>query len=172
MNMQMSFAIAFAGALALVLQCAAAQTLHVVGDSIGWTIPQNGAAAYQTWSSNNKFVVGDILQFNFQTNAHDVLEVQKESYDSCSSDKPIGSAFNTGPANITLSSAGEHYYICSVGQHCQNGQKLAITVSASPGPTSAPGPVGGGPSPNSAAGVFASFFLLCLSLIAGTHIVF
>lgn len=44
-----------------VLQCAEAQTVHVVGDSLGWAVPQAGASAYQTWADNNKFVVGDIL---------------------------------------------------------------------------------------------------------------
>jgi hypothetical protein len=32
-----------------------------VGDGMGWSVPQAGAAAYQTWANNNKFLVGDIL---------------------------------------------------------------------------------------------------------------
>lgn len=71
--------------------------------------------------------------FNFATGAHDVVQVPKESFDSCSSANPIGDTITTGPVNITLSKAGNHYYICTIGQHCQGGQKLAITVSGSPG---------------------------------------
>jgi len=32
-----------------------------VGDSLGWTIPTNGAAAYTSWASGKTFRVGDIL---------------------------------------------------------------------------------------------------------------
>ncbi|KAM1060596.1 hypothetical protein ACFX13_025774 [Malus domestica] len=132
--MESKMVIVFGFVVAVFLQSAAAQTGHVVGDSIGWTIPQSGAQEYVTWAASNKFVVGDTLVFNFATNAHDVQEVPKASFDSCSSENPIGTAITTGPANITLTSAGDHYYICTYGRHCQSGQKLAITVSAaSPG---------------------------------------
>ncbi|KAH7546884.1 hypothetical protein FEM48_Zijuj01G0248200 [Ziziphus jujuba var. spinosa] len=108
-----------------------AQTVHVVGDASGWTVPQNGAA-------NKKFFVGDILTFNFRTNAHDVLQVPKGSYDKCSSDNPIGQTITTGPTNITIDSSGNLFFICTVGDHCQGGQKLSITVSASPPGASPP----------------------------------
>ncbi|KAK9923121.1 hypothetical protein M0R45_031554 [Rubus argutus] len=64
------------GLVAAVLsQSVAAQTEHVVGGSVGWIIPQSGdTQEYVTWASGQKFVVGDILIFNFATNAHDVVE--------------------------------------------------------------------------------------------------
>lgn len=34
---------------------------YTVGDTMGWTIPAGGAAAYQAWSSSTTFEVGDIL---------------------------------------------------------------------------------------------------------------
>ena len=52
---------AFGFVLVALLHCAAAQTVHVVGDGIGWTIPTNGAAAYTNWASGKNFAVGDIL---------------------------------------------------------------------------------------------------------------
>ncbi|ONI16229.1 hypothetical protein PRUPE_3G086500 [Prunus persica] len=182
--MESKMVVVFGVFVAVFVQCVAAQTVHVVGDSLGWTIPQSGQQ-YVTWASANKFAVGDflimpdviillvrtttwhchvvvpyhsiisphtrrsliILQFfNFATNAHDVQEVPYASFDSCSSDNTIGSSITTGPANVTLTSAGDNYFICTYGTHCQSGQKLAITVSAaapgaSPsGPTSAPPP--------------------------------
>ncbi|CAA0816476.1 Blue copper protein [Striga hermonthica] len=36
-----------------------------------------------------------------------------------------------GPTNVTLDSAGDRYYICSFGSHCQQGQRLSITVISS-----------------------------------------
>ncbi|GMN50018.1 hypothetical protein TIFTF001_019191, partial [Ficus carica] len=115
-----------------------AQTVHVVGDSTGWTVPQGGAAVYSTWASTQNFVVGDNLTFNFATNQHDVVQVPKESYDSCSSDNALGDPILNGPANVTLTTAGDHYFICSIGAHCQNGQKLAITAVSASGPGSSP----------------------------------
>ncbi|RDX63536.1 Glucan endo-1,3-beta-glucosidase 14, partial [Mucuna pruriens] len=56
---------------------------------------------------------------------------------------PIGAVSTTNPTNITLNRGGEHYFICGVGRHCSNGQRLAIAVSASstaipPAATTAP----------------------------------
>ncbi|GFY97037.1 hypothetical protein Acr_11g0013430 [Actinidia rufa] len=75
---------------AVILQCATAQTVHVVGDNIGWTIPSNGAEGYITWASSKTFLIGDTLIFNFATNAHDVVQVPKASFDTCSDDNEIG----------------------------------------------------------------------------------
>ncbi|XP_061995660.1 umecyanin-like [Rosa rugosa] len=135
MESQKKMIVVFGLVAAVFLQCVAVETSHVVGDSVGWTIPQNGAQEYVTWASDKKFVVGDVLVFSFATGTHDVVEVPKASFDSCSSTNPIGSTITTGPTNITLTSSGEHYYICTFGLHCESGQKLAITVSASASPS-------------------------------------
>ncbi|KAF7814374.1 cucumber peeling cupredoxin-like [Senna tora] len=125
------------GMQVLLLQyCATAQTVHVVGDSIGWTVPEN-SDAYDNWANQNNFaveahtvhIVGDSIGwtvpqntdeyenwadknmfavvFNFTTNAHDVVEVPEGSYDSCTSNNNITEIFTTGPTNITLSSVGK-----------------------------------------------------------------
>ncbi|KAJ8536225.1 hypothetical protein K7X08_034626 [Anisodus acutangulus] len=164
-------------AMASLVQDVTAQTAHMVGDNMGWIIP-NGASAYTDWAAGKTFRVGDTLVFNFRTNNHDVQRVQKTSFDECNSQNAIGSPIMTGPANVTLDTAGDHYYICTFGTHCRNGQKLAITVSSSTGtpganpPTSsAAGPSGsfpGGsapPPPSSSTTVFASF-MLSISAIA------
>ncbi|GLT50210.1 hypothetical protein SLA2020_237120 [Shorea laevis] len=165
---RLTMGMAFVGIVAVValVQSAAAQTVHVVGDSPGWTVPGNGAQAYTNWAAQRTFVVGDTLVFNFQTDQHDVLQVPKASFDACSSSNPIGDILNTGPANITLDSTGEHYYICTIGQHCQRGQKLAITVSTSSSDSPTPAP----PSPTSgtpAMGFFVSLWLSILGIAMG-----
>ncbi|CAL0325690.1 unnamed protein product [Lupinus luteus] len=130
---------------------------YTVGDTIGWTIPSNGASAYVTWASRKNFKVGDVLVFNYQMNAHNVEEVTKEKYDSCSSVSPIVT-YNNSPVSVTLNKSGPHYFICGFTGHCSAGQKLAIKVTgtsaASPAATppststtSAP------PSPTNAGGV-------------------
>ncbi|KAH1066510.1 hypothetical protein J1N35_031497 [Gossypium stocksii] len=35
-----------------LMQFTAAQTVHVVGDDLGWTVPQNGATAYSNWAAS------------------------------------------------------------------------------------------------------------------------
>lgn len=78
-----------------------------------------------------------ITVFNFTTDRHDVLQVEKSSFDGCNSQNAIGNAIMTGPANMILNSTGDHYYICTFGTHCLNGQKLAITVSSRTSPPGA-----------------------------------
>nr|GLL29232.1 umecyanin-like [Ipomoea trifida] len=145
-------------AVASVLNYGEAQTVHAVGDTIGWIVPPGGAAVYSKWASADTFKVGDILEFNFMTGRHDVLEVAKESFDACTTDKAIGTSLTDGPAHVTLNSTGVHYYICTIGAHCKLGQKLAVTVSSDsggpPAGTNPPSPVpslvplpAGGPSP-------------------------
>ncbi|KAI7745452.1 hypothetical protein M8C21_019600 [Ambrosia artemisiifolia] len=105
-----------------------AQTRHIVGDSLGWTIPSGGAATYATWASQQTFTVGDTLFFNFTSGMHNVAEVSQAAYSPCASTNTL-SLNPTGPATITLTRPGPHYYICTIVSHCQIGQKLTINVS-------------------------------------------
>nr|GEZ53084.1 hypothetical protein [Tanacetum cinerariifolium] len=149
-----------------------AQTSHVVGDSMGWTVPPTnlGATAYTSWATGKTFRVGDTLVFNFPTNVHNVLEVSQSAYQPCTLANPITTVIN-GPANITLT-AGNHYYICGVGPHCRLGQKVMVTVVGASGstppaatsPATSPPP----PSPSSASTLMAVVpvaFLAALALV-------
>ncbi|MED6121935.1 hypothetical protein PIB30_034884 [Stylosanthes scabra] len=118
---------------------------YTVGGSMGWVIPSGGAAAYTSWASGKTFVVGDILVFNFAKNTHNVEEVTKKNYDSCSSTSPIAT-YNAPPVRVTLNKTGEHYFICGFTGHCAAGQKLAINVTGATGGGKATSP---SPSPSS-----------------------
>ncbi|KAI3891048.1 hypothetical protein MKW98_007353 [Papaver atlanticum] len=133
---------------ATVFQCATAQTSHVVGDSLGWIIPAS-PSVYSTWASKQTFKVGDSLVFNF-AGLHTAAEVSKADYDSCNAAAtPIGSLLAASPATIRLATAGNHYYICTVGVHCSAGQKLSITVAAGSATATPPAaaPVAAAPTP-------------------------
>ncbi|KHN15075.1 Blue copper protein [Glycine soja] len=93
---------------------------YTVGETAGWIVPGN-ASFYPAWASAKNFKVGDILVFNYPSNAHNVEEVTKANYDSCSSASPIAT-FTTPPARVPLSKSGEHYYICGIPGHCLGGQ--------------------------------------------------
>uniref|UniRef100_A0A0E0LW27 Phytocyanin domain-containing protein n=1 Tax=Oryza punctata TaxID=4537 RepID=A0A0E0LW27_ORYPU len=116
--------------LLVVVGCAAAASAATltVGGASGWTTNQD----YVTWANGNTFAVGDKLVFNFASGAHTVTEVSKSGYDSCAAGSNQISETSTGPATIDLT-AGQHYYICTIGTHCTNGMKLAINVGSGSG---------------------------------------
>ncbi|CAL8172488.1 unnamed protein product [Prunus armeniaca] len=143
-NSNMAFFVAMA-ALALVMNSVGAANTYEVGDALGWTVPPTGT--YAAWASNKTFTVGDVLVFKFSTGNHDVAEVTKASYDSCNANSPISMATN-GPANLTLTTSGEHYYICTFGGHCIGGQKLSINVTGTSSPAPAPAPSTSSPPPS------------------------
>ncbi|KAE9602293.1 hypothetical protein Lal_00050168 [Lupinus albus] len=148
-NMNNTFVVLFI-ALATLLHGSSAQTRHVVGDSIGWTIPSGGAATYTTWASNKTFTLGDTLVFNFANGQHDVAKVTKSEFDACNGGNAIFT-ITTNPAIVSLNETGDQYYICAFTGHCSAGQKLTIKVtqktsslapntspSASPSPKTSP----------------------------------
>ncbi|KAL8129598.1 hypothetical protein V2J09_018753 [Rumex salicifolius] len=114
--------------VALIQISSSAATSYTVGDSTGWIVPSS-SSFYTSWASKDTFKVGDDLVFNFQSGSHTVAEVSKADYDSCSSSNAIKSE-STGPATLQISSAGAHYYICTINGHCSAGQKLSITATA------------------------------------------
>ncbi|CAA0816474.1 Blue copper protein [Striga hermonthica] len=145
----------FGAVFALILSCAVGQTAHIVGGSVGWTTRIPNATFYSDWASGQTFRVGDTLVFNFMTGLHDVVQVPQASYTACSGNAAIGSPILTGPANVTLNTTGNHYYICTFGSHCQQGQRLSISVRSSTGggaipPTAAPPTTSGGAIPPTA----------------------
>ncbi|XP_060172070.1 blue copper protein-like [Lycium barbarum] len=146
MARKLSTLVAFAAIIFALLQhVSMAQRTHIVGDALAWTVPSGGAAAYSAWASRKTFAVGDILVFNFTTGLHSVAEVSKAAFDSCNTSSPISISTN-GPTNITLRTAGSHYYLCTIPSHCALGQKLAINVSAASGSISpAPQPAASRP---------------------------
>ncbi|KAM3360652.1 blue copper protein-like [Capsicum galapagoense] len=129
----------FSTIFVLLQHVSIAQQTHVVGDALAWTVPNGGASAYSLWAARKTFAVGDTLVFNFTTGFHSVAEVSKADFDSCNTASPISISTN-GPTNITLRSAGSHYYLCTFPSHCTLGQKLAISVSGSGSPTPQPTP--------------------------------
>ncbi|KAJ6922094.1 cucumber peeling cupredoxin-like [Populus alba x Populus x berolinensis] len=111
---------------------------YKVGDDDGWRVPDT-KSYYETWAGGQKFEVGDSLEFNW-TGTHDVLEVTtKTDYDACV--KTNGTPNITSPVTINLIKNGTFYYICTIGPHCDLGQKVTIVVgngSSSSPPISMP----------------------------------
>ncbi|CAN6197804.1 unnamed protein product [Urochloa humidicola] len=130
------FAVAALMAAAL-LGAASAATYNVGEPSGSWDLRTN----YGDWAASKRFHPGDQLVFKYSPQAHDVLEVSKADYDSCSTASPIAT-HNSGSDAIALTSAGTRYFICGFTGHCDGGMKLQINVvpsATSLAPAGAPG---------------------------------
>lgn len=142
--------IAIAVAMAMmVLPYNCMATNYTVGDSQQW----NTGVNYATWSSGKTFSVGDNLIFTYTSSLHNVLEVSKSAYDSCSTSNALNT-YTDGSTTIALGTAGGKYFICGTPGHCVGGMKLGITVTAaSTTPSSTVSP----PPPSKSAAVAASY---------------
>ncbi|XAR55414.1 hypothetical protein NMG60_11035479 [Bertholletia excelsa] len=108
---------------------------HTVGGPNGW----DTAGDLQTWSSKQTFTAGDNLVFQYSAN-HDVMEVSKADYDSCTTTKPI-KMYTGGNTVIALSSPGKRYFTCGTLGHCSQGMKVEIdtlAVASAPPPKANP----------------------------------
>uniref|UniRef100_A0A1J3H7S1 Blue copper protein n=1 Tax=Noccaea caerulescens TaxID=107243 RepID=A0A1J3H7S1_NOCCA len=115
-----------------------------VGGDTEWTRPAD-LEFYNTWASSKTFRVGDELEFEFPAGRHDVAVVTKDAYENCDKEKPI-SHMTMSPVKIMLNTTGPRYFICTVGDHCRFGQKLAIDVVAATGGATTPTTPGTTPS--------------------------
>uniref|UniRef100_A0A0E0QE49 Phytocyanin domain-containing protein n=1 Tax=Oryza rufipogon TaxID=4529 RepID=A0A0E0QE49_ORYRU len=121
---------------AAVLGTALGATYTVGAPSGSWDLRTN----YDQWVSNINFRAGDQIVFKYSPAAHDVVEVNKADYDSCSSSSPI-STFNSGDDTIPLAAIGTRYFICGFPGHCTAGMKVAVKVEAATGSNPTPSPL-------------------------------
>lgn len=75
--------------------------------------------------------------FNFINHTQDVAVVTKDNYKNCTNSTI--DVYTASPANIILTTTGEHYFTSTYERHCFLGQKLAINVT---GNSTAPTPSG------------------------------
>ncbi|KAL5746480.1 hypothetical protein ACOSP7_027626 [Xanthoceras sorbifolium] len=100
---------------------------HVVGKNFGWKVPDNDSF-YRDWTDSRFFTVGDELVFMYTSGTHNVMEVSKKDFETCTKDNIIRKNFKGPTTFVELNRAGIHYYICDFQQHCLNGMKLTVTV--------------------------------------------
>ncbi|GMY35832.1 cucumber peeling cupredoxin-like [Fagus crenata] len=132
---------------------------YQVGDSLGWTVPPN-TSYYTNWASTKTFLLGDKLIFNATGGTHTVAMVSKADYDNCTKVTSVFEVQPCCPLGFTPPSTGTYYIICTVSNHCEQGQKFSFTVSAVGSPAD---------SPNSSASsliVGALFAVLTTTLIS------
>ncbi|KAJ1380323.1 Phytocyanin domain [Sesbania bispinosa] len=104
----------------LVLVERANAATYTVGGPGGWTFNTD------TWPNGKKFRAGDMLIFNYDSTAHNVVAVDRSAYSSCNT--PAGAkVFSSGKDQIRLA-RGQNYFICNYPGHCQSGMKVAINA--------------------------------------------
>ncbi|CAL9028048.1 unnamed protein product [Prunus brigantina] len=137
MNMVMACFVVMAVAFPSLLNLKGATAEdYVVGDSVGWAVPPN-TSFYSEWADSKTFQIGDGLVFNW-TGDHNVGPASKEEYDNCTNPGiVIGSVVTR---TIQSSDTDTLYFICTVGDHCERGQKVTITVGSAANNSSPPPP--------------------------------
>ncbi|KAK8969449.1 hypothetical protein KSP40_PGU016953 [Platanthera guangdongensis] len=121
--------------VAVIIELAAA-TNHTVGKPGGsWDL----STSLSSWASSITFKSGDNLIFSYSPTSHDVAEVNKANYASCTAAGAI-KTYSSGNDVIPLRSAGKRYFICGVPGHCTSGMKLEVDViAAAKAPSSSSG---------------------------------
>ncbi|KAG2642073.1 mavicyanin-like [Panicum virgatum] len=128
--------IAVAAVMAAALVGMASAAVYNVGEPAGsWDLRTN----YGDWTASKRFHPGDQIVFRYSPQAHDVVEVSKADYDSCSTARPIAT-HTSGNDAIALTSTGTRYFICGFTGHCDGGMKLQVEVV--PGATTSVAPAG------------------------------
>ncbi|XP_028753953.1 umecyanin-like [Neltuma alba] len=109
-----------------LLFAATEATKYNVGGSFGWNIPPN-QTFYSEWASSKTFVVGDSLVFNLTENQN-FADVTMADYNNCSTktNPYAGTVFM-----VDLLHPGPRYFITTVDDHCERGQKFSINVEGS-----------------------------------------
>ncbi|KAF3320593.1 uclacyanin-3-like protein [Carex littledalei] len=120
--------------MAFLVQIAMGVDYPVGGTAGGWDTNTD----LSTWATGQTFVAGDSLTFKYPS-SHDVVEVTKADYDTCSGSNPLGS-YTGGSTTIKLTTPGKRYFICTTPGHCAAGMKLEVDVASSSAIT-APAPI-------------------------------
>ncbi|XP_062213164.1 blue copper protein 1a-like [Phragmites australis] len=146
-------------------------TEHWVGDESGWSLGFN----YSAWAETKRFEVGDTLVFKYTSPSHTVVEVGGVDFAACN--KPgDATKLATGEDRVTLDTAGRRWFVCGVGEHCQKGMKLKISVLAADegtgvAPALAPGSPSTTPPPPASSPAAKVQARLALAVIAATAVI-
>ncbi|XP_057478002.1 umecyanin-like [Actinidia eriantha] len=112
-------------AMCCLMMAPASAMYHIVGGSLGWTIPPN-KTYYQDWANPRVFGIEDKLLFPFR-GMHNVVEVGKDDFERCTQENRLN-IYPWGPVVVNFTDLGEHYFYSGVGIQCELGQKFHFTV--------------------------------------------
>ncbi|XP_015580014.2 lamin-like protein [Ricinus communis] len=119
-------------AVMMIMKGVKGEVYYVGGGKQAWHPNLN----FSDWSSRHHFYVGDWLFFGFDKRMHNVLEVNKTSYENCN-DVGFIKNFTRGGRDVVKLTEPKTYYFLSSGGYCFGGMKVAVNVD-NISPTSPP----------------------------------
>ncbi|KAG6596680.1 Early nodulin-like protein 1, partial [Cucurbita argyrosperma subsp. sororia] len=101
---------------------------YKVGDLDSWGLPTSeNPKIYMYWSKYHSLKIGDSLMFLYPPSQDSVIQVTKESYNSCNLKDPILS-MKDGNSVFNITTYGDLFFTSGVAGHCEKNQKLHISV--------------------------------------------
>ncbi|KAK9672687.1 hypothetical protein RND81_12G117500 [Saponaria officinalis] len=119
--------------------------MYIVGDTSGWDISSD----LDSWESGKRFVVGDVLMFQYSSSSNSVCQLTEAEYEKCDTSNALLRS-TSGNTTFTLNKPGEMYFACCSRLYCLGGMKVHVHVepnsTAAPigAPIAAPGPTSSG----------------------------
>ncbi|KAH6774032.1 early nodulin-like protein 8 [Perilla frutescens var. hirtella] len=114
--------------LFLSLQSKVSCSIYQVGDLDAWGLPtSSNSKVYTNWANYHELKIGDSLFFLYPPSQDSVIQVTKDSYDSCNIKDPI-LLMNNGNSLFNITKPGNYYFTSGVDGHCGKAQKLHISV--------------------------------------------
>ncbi|CAH2060760.1 unnamed protein product [Thlaspi arvense] len=112
-------------------------SLHRVG---GGRYNWNPDVNFSDWANQQRFYSGDWLFFGFDRTHHNILQVNKSSYEQCIDTDFIFNVTRGGRDVFQLLQPKPYYFICGKG-YCLKGMKLAVNVLPQPPPSTPTVPI-------------------------------
>uniref|UniRef100_A0A7N2L1F2 Phytocyanin domain-containing protein n=1 Tax=Quercus lobata TaxID=97700 RepID=A0A7N2L1F2_QUELO len=78
--------------------------------------------------------LGDILTFNVTNGTHSVAKVSEAEYNACTKVTSVLITIASVSFGYTLETAGTYYIICTISNHCEQGQKFSFKVESTGSP--------------------------------------
>ncbi|KAF5788154.1 putative Phytocyanin domain, cupredoxin [Helianthus annuus] len=98
----------------------------VGGKENSWRIPTTPNVLNE-WAEKQRFKVGDVLVFKYDSKTDSVLIVEEGDYKKCNKMKPI-QQYNDGITRIKIVESGAFFFISGANGHCEKGEKLEVKV--------------------------------------------
>ncbi|KAI3691898.1 hypothetical protein L6452_31701 [Arctium lappa] len=106
---------------------------YQVGNLQAWNIPTSAdPKVYTNWPKKLNFKIGDSLLFLYPPSQDSVIQVTKQSFNSCNLKDPI-LFMNNGNSLFNITSPGVFYFTSGVSGHCEKSQKIQIAVLSADG---------------------------------------
>ncbi|XP_043715817.1 mavicyanin-like [Telopea speciosissima] len=101
---------------------------YQVGDLHAWGMPTSANPnIYTNWSQTNQVKIGDSVFFLYPPSQDSVIQVTEQAFNACNLKNPILS-MDDGNSLFNITSPGRFYFTSGIPGHCENSQKLQISV--------------------------------------------